>query len=218
MLKEWRETHYNDMNHPSGTTTPSFDDTDSFLDQIELKTECNSEDFDMNDTSKKDFSALEHANSMDYGPTNGQQDENISESQNVLPQNKTAHRKSTSLCGEDKFVVLDILKRSTEGHNVIDFYKINKFLDIKNRKRLVNILIKEVVDRKVDKYTAIFHDMTRQIIEVFPNEKYETYFVAHSGSQSARGALYYRYSNYTRQLRKEGLLAYKKQKLRTYLK
>lgn len=135
-------------------------------------------------------------------------------------------------------MVLDILKRTTEGQAVLDFYRMNTFLDIKNRKRVVNLVIKEVVERKVNKYTALFHDITRQLLELFPNEKYvrifvnlsdilnfipiyifqETYFVAHSGSQSARGALYYRYSNYTRQLRKEGLLAYKKQKPRYCIK
>ena len=121
----------------------------------------------------------------------------------------------------------------------MEFYKVHNFLDVKNRKRIVNVLIRAVVERKVDRYTAIFHDMTRQLLELFPTEKYvsfrfdeilkinilkymiylqETYFVPHNGPHSARGALYYRYSNYTRQLRKEGLLAYKKHKPKNYFK
>lgn len=69
-------------------------------------------------------------------------------------------------------IVLEILQRSTEGQAILDFYKTNQFLDIKNRKRIVNLLIKDVVERKVDKYTAIFHDMTRQLLQLFPTEKY----------------------------------------------
>ncbi|XP_075165526.1 uncharacterized protein LOC142237935 [Haematobia irritans] len=222
MLKDWRKAHYNDKNYHSRTSTPSFDDNESFLDQIELKTECNSEDFEATDSNNKDNSTSQNGQCIDYSSQNGlpQQDENNNETLNQSPQKLTlcTQRKSAKTqCGE-KFIVLDILKRSSDGQTVLEFYNNNKFLDIKNRKRLVNLLIREVVERRVDKYTAIFHDMTHQILELFPNEKYDTYFVAHSGSQSARGALYYRYSNYTRQLRKEGILAYKKQKSRIYFK
>lgn len=69
------------------------------------------------------------------------------------------------------------MKRTTEGQAVLDFYRMNTFLDIKNRKRVVNLVIKEVVERKVNKYTALFHDITRQLLELFPNEKYVCIFV-----------------------------------------
>lgn len=46
MLKEWRQT-YDAIAYPKETSSVDDIDTDSYLDQIELKTECNSEDFDM---------------------------------------------------------------------------------------------------------------------------------------------------------------------------
>ncbi|XP_073830777.1 uncharacterized protein [Musca autumnalis] len=219
LLLEWREsqcsakTFYNRLQK-------QFDDNESFLEQIELKTECNSVDLEQDALHTKDQPQSEHSFNADIPQQLN--DENNNETIDPPPTESgtsaLVNRKSFKKYHGDRFVVLDILKRSTEGHAILEFYKINKFLDIKNRKRIVNLLIREVVERKVDKYTAIFHDMTQQLIELFPTEKYETYFVAHSGSQSARGALYYRYSNYTRQLRKEGLLAYKKQKPRICVK
>lgn len=70
---------------------------------------------------------------------------------------------------------MEILNSCTDGQTVLEFYKIHNFLDIKNRKRIVNLLIRHVVERKVEKYTAIFHDMTRQILELFPSEKYVSF-------------------------------------------
>lgn len=57
----------------------------------------------------------------------------------------------------------------------MEFYKVHNFLDVKNRKRIVNVLIRAVVERKVERYTAIFHDMTRQLLELFPTEKYVSF-------------------------------------------
>ncbi|XP_065354525.1 uncharacterized protein LOC135948995 isoform X2 [Calliphora vicina] len=216
MLKEWRET-YDAIAYPRTTTSSIGEvDSDSYLDQIELKTECNSEDFDMQHFSTESDFPLECLKQTQETEQN--LDSNNNETQ-ILPEpaNSRKIRNQFNYKGEP-FNVLDILNSCTDGQTVLEFYKIHNFLDIKNRKRIVNLLIRNVVERKVEKYTAIFHDMTRQLLEIFPSEKYETYFVPHSGPNSARGALYYRYSNYTRQLRKEGLLAYKKHKPKNYNK
>ncbi|XP_058982474.1 uncharacterized protein LOC101889534 [Musca domestica] len=215
LLQEWRETQCNTGNAYSQVQS-SYLDNESFLEQIELKTECNSEDLERDTT---DQALSERSFNSEY--QHQVQDENNNDRIHVLqadPKYKQAKQTFSKTYQGERFIVVDILKRYTEGQAILEFYKTNQFLDIKNRKRIVNILIREVVESKVAKYTAIFHDMARQLIELFPTEKYETYFVPHSGSQSARGALYYRYSNYTRQLRKEGLLAYKKSKPRTVTK
>ncbi|XP_037818882.1 uncharacterized protein LOC119608506 [Lucilia sericata] len=217
MLKEWRQT-YDAIAYPRASTASIGDvDSDSYLDQIELKTECNSEDFDMQNfsTEENDF----QLETMKESQENEQKLDNNNNETLVPPDPVTARklRNQFSYKGEP-FNVFDILNSCSDGQTVMEFYKIHNFLDIKNRKRVVNLLIRNVVERKVEKYTAIFHDMTRQLLELFPSEKYETYFVPHNGPNSARGALYYRYSNYTRQLRKEGLLAYKKHKPKVYTK
>ncbi|KAM7363088.1 uncharacterized protein ACRADG_000140 [Cochliomyia hominivorax] len=214
MLKEWRQT-YNAIAYPRASLS-SVDDleTDSYLDQIELKTECNSEDFEMQNfaTEQNDFQIQPQKNEQNLDNNNNETP--------ILLKPAVNHRrvKNRFNYNGEPFNVLDILNKCTDGQTVLEFYKIHNFLDIKNRKRIVNLLIRNVVERKVDKYTAIFHDMTKQLLQLFPTEKYETYFVPHNGPNSARGALYYRYSNYTRQLRKEGLLAYKKHKPKNHVK
>lgn len=53
LLRQWRDVHFNTVTLQNRVPPIPYNDNESFLDQIELKTECHSEDFEMNSSYTK---------------------------------------------------------------------------------------------------------------------------------------------------------------------
>ncbi|KAB0803451.1 hypothetical protein PPYR_00421 [Photinus pyralis] len=131
----------------------------------------------------------------------------------------------TTFYGEEEFDKLinptknfnlkSILEESCMGKIILKQYKDNNTLDRRNRTILVDLIISHIF-KTHGSYLSNEHleELTSKIINLFPTEKAEIYFVKpvkkinskFSRSQVARGKLVDRYRNSRTKLREAGLL------------
>ncbi|XP_055855882.1 uncharacterized protein LOC129919076 isoform X2 [Episyrphus balteatus] len=99
--------------------------------------------------------------------------------------------------------VSEILSNSPEGRQIIAYYEVNGGFDYCHRRRLVSVIINEVVRKNRWLVQDDFAKISRDIIQLFPREDITTYYTARNGLKNPKGCLYNKFLNLTRKLRQE---------------
>ncbi|XP_055907825.1 uncharacterized protein LOC129942780 isoform X2 [Eupeodes corollae] len=115
-------------------------------------------------------------------------------------------KKNSNNCNVD---VSEILSNSPEGQQIIAYYEVNGSFDYSHRRRLVTLLINEVVRQNKWLVQEDFAKISHDIIQMFPREDVNTYYTARNGLKNPKGCLYNKFLNLTRKLRQEGILQYR---------
>ncbi|CAD6991965.1 unnamed protein product [Ceratitis capitata] len=123
--------------------------------------------------------------------------------------------KESPAASKKKLGVRAVLNNSPEGKSAIAHYNNNKCLDMHYRKKVVRIVIGAALEKRMDMSINDFQAMNEQLLEIFPNESEDTFYVPRVGNTRARGMLYNKYINLSRNLRRNGLLEYKRQRTNT---
>ncbi|XP_068157190.1 sterile alpha motif domain-containing protein 3-like isoform X2 [Drosophila tropicalis] len=107
----------------------------------------------------------------------------------------------------------DILRKSTEGQQAKHFYEKNNYLDGHSKRFCVQAISNAIIDQNIQMPPDGFLKLAQQLIEIFPTEHLDTYYVPRKGTANPRGMLHNCYFNTKRRL-KHQLEQAKKMKLK----
>lgn len=190
--------------------TPSQVETVIKLEQVHSdyeSEEINDENIQHHNQNGIDMNAL---NEMDTG----EEDESLDGPSSGTPERKKfcvnvpsiLSKQNSSGCHVD---VSEILSNTPEGRQIIAYYEVHGGFDYSHRRRLVTVIINEVVRQNRWLVQDDFAKISNDIIQLFPREDIATYYTARNGLKNPKGCLYNKFLNLTRKLRQEGILQYR---------
>ncbi|XP_023034204.1 uncharacterized protein LOC111519163 [Drosophila willistoni] len=97
--------------------------------------------------------------------------------------------------------IADILMKSPEGQQGKRFYEKNNYLDGHSRRFCVQAISNAIIEQNIQMPPDGFLNLAQQLVEIFPNEHLDTYYVPRKGPANPRGMLHNGYFNTKRRLK-----------------
>ncbi|XP_013105549.2 uncharacterized protein LOC106085716 isoform X1 [Stomoxys calcitrans] len=186
---------------PKLTTTTTTNEPESIVnDSIEIfnsmppKTEIIMEDTETMDSSYP----------SEPWPSQPDDDDYTNDSSLLEPLPSTSTKRSEPYDTGVKLTVIDILKQSFNGKQVLTYYEKNSILTPKMRVLLATSLVEYLVEKKIIPKRENIEAMAENIVKCFKTEDKDIYYVPPERGKKPGGILYLKYYNYAKKLKKVG--------------